>query len=228
MKISIITLFPELLKSALSHSILGRATEKGLVEFNVVDLRNFGIGRHKTVDDKPYGGGNGMILKVDVLTKAIESTINTNDDKVILLCPQGKVYNQELAEKLSKEQHIILVCGHYEGFDERIRDVVDLEISIGDYVLTGGEFPAMVIADSITRLIPGVLKEGSAEKESHGLSKNGRVLEGAQYTRPEDFEGKKVPSVYLAGDPKKIDEYKKESAINKTKFKRPDLLKSTT
>lgn len=227
MKISVITLFPDLMKIALAHSILGRAEEKGIVEFSIVDLRSFGKGKHKTVDDKPYGGGKGMILKVDVLADAINSTkLNSQKEKVILLCPQGRIFSQEYAEKMTMLDHIILVCGHYEGVDERIRDMVDLEISIGDYVLTGGEFPAMVVADSITRLLPGALSEGSAKNESLALIEAGRILEGPQYTRPENYNNVKVPDVYLSGDPKKIDLYKMEKALKKTQIKRPDLLKS--
>ena len=227
MRISIITLFPDLMSTALSHSILGRAQKKGSVEFNIVDLRQFGIGTHKTVDDKPYGGGKGMVLKVDVLDRAIQNTkLNIKGEKTVLLCPQGEVYSQEMAENLSKLSHIILVCGHYEGFDERVRSIVDAELSIGDYVLTGGEFPAMIVADSITRLLPGSLSEGSAESESHSETSYGRILEGPQYTRPEKYNGEKVPDVYLSGNPLKIAEYKENQAKEKTIRKRPDLLKS--
>ena len=226
MKISIITLFPEVFESQLNYSILKRAQEKGLVEFKIINHRDFGIGNHKTVDDKPYGGGAGMVLRVDVLAHAIRSAkSNEKDEKVILLCPQGKVLKQEIAEDLSRLSHIILVCGHYEGFDERIRDLVDMELSIGDFVMTGGEIAALSIIDSVTRLIPGVLKDKMATKnESLSLSNGTRILEGPQFTRPEEFEGKKVPSVMLSGDPKKINEYKNEKAIEKTLKKRPDLI----
>lgn len=226
MKISIITLFPSLFESILNHSILKRAQEKGLIEYNLVDHRNFGIGPHKIVDDKPYGGGTGMVFRVDVLARAIESTRTGIDgEKVVLLCPQGKVYSQKIAEDFSKLSHLILVCGHYEGFDERIRALVDLEISIGDYVLTGGEIPALLVIDSITRLVPGVLKDPDATKyESHSEIDGKRQLEGPQYTRPEDFNGIKVPEVFLSGDPKKIAEFKNKEALQKTKDRRPDLI----
>ncbi len=226
MKISIITLFPSLFESILNHSILKRAQEKGLIEYNLVDHRNFGIGPHKIVDDKPYGGGTGMVFRVDVLARAIESTKTGIDgEKVVLLCPQGKVYSQKIAEDFSKLSHLILVCGHYEGFDERIRALVDLEISIGDYVLTGGEIPALLVIDSITRLVPGVLKDPDATRyESHSEIDGKRQLEGPQYTRPEDFNGIKVPEVFLSGDPKKIAEFKNKEALQKTKDRRPDLI----
>lgn len=229
MKFSIITLFPEQILNNINYSILKRAQGKKLVEFNIVDHRKFGIGAHKTVDDKAYGGGAGMVLRVDVLKKAIdEAKLGIESEKVILLCPQGKVYSQSDAEKYSKIDHLILVCGHYEGFDERIRDYVDEEVSIGDYVLTGGELPACVIIDSITRLLPGVLKDESATKlESHSKISGKRILEGEQYTRPEVFLKKKVPRVFLSGDPKKILEFKNKTAISKTRSKRPDLLKTT-
>ncbi|MDO8270244.1 MAG: tRNA (guanosine(37)-N1)-methyltransferase TrmD [Candidatus Levybacteria bacterium] len=226
MKISVITLFPELFKETLNYSILKRAQEKGLITFNVVNHRDFGIGRHKIVDDRPYGGGVGMVLRSDVLLEAIKKTKeNIEGEVVILMDPQGMVYSQKIAEELTKFSHIILVCGHYEGFDERIREFVDMEISLGDFVLTGGEIPAMAIIDSITRLIPGVLKDITATKfESHSEAEGKRILEGPSYTRPEIFEKIKVPQVLLSGDPKKIAQYKKEESIKKTKKNRPDLL----
>jgi tRNA (guanine37-N1)-methyltransferase len=226
MTISIITLFPEIVKTTLNYSILKRAQGKGKVEYNIIDHRQFGIGTHKTVDDKPYGGGVGMVLRVDVLKKAIEkSKKNIKGEKVVLLCPQGEVFSQKRAEDFSKLEHLILVCGHYEGFDERIRDYVDFEISIGDYILTGGEYPALVIADCVTRLIPGVLKNEEATKiETHSEVEGKRILEAPSYTRPEEFEGRKVPQVYLSGNPKKIEEYKLKKSVEKTMEKRPDLL----
>jgi tRNA (guanine37-N1)-methyltransferase len=229
MKITIITLFPEVFANVLNHSILKRAQQKGLVEFKIVNHRRFGIGKHKIVDDKPYGGGAGMVLRVDVLKKAIDSArLNIPNEKVILLDPQGTKYKQETAENLSKLSHIILVCGHYEGFDERIRKFADFEISIGDYILTGGEIPAMVIIDSITRLIPGVLKDSTATKnESFSEASGLRILEGEQYTRPEEFEGAKVPKEFLSGDPKKLNLKKQESAKKRTIERRPELLKTT-
>lgn len=229
MKITIITLFPEVFENVLNHSILKRAKEKGLVEFKIVNHRDFGIGNHKVVDDKLYGGGAGMLLRVDVLKNAIDSArLNIPNEKVVLLDPQGEKYKQETAENLSNLSHIILVCGHYEGFDERIRKFVDYEISIGDYVVTGGEIPAMVILDSITRLVPGVLKDVTATKnESFSETLGLRILEGEQYTRPEDFEGAKVPKEFLSGDPKQISLKKEESAKQRTRERRPELLKTT-
>lgn len=227
MKISIITLFPEVFQPIINSSILKRAQEKGKVEFNIVNHREFGLGRHKIVDDKPYGGGVGMVLRVDVLSKAI-SAVKTgiNGEKVFLLDPQGEVYRQETAEQFSKLNHMILVCGHYEGFDERIRSQVDGEISVGDYVLTGGEIPAMAIIDSVTRLLPGVLKDETATiSESHSLVDGVRILEGPSYTRPEVFDNMRVPEALLSGDPKKIGSFKKEQALNMTQKRRPDLLK---
>lgn len=225
MKISVVTLFPEVFTDILNHSIVKRAQEKGLIEFNLVDHRKFGIGPHKIVDDKPYGGGAGMVFRPDVLYEAINSArIGTPDEKIILLCPQGEVYSQKHAEELSTLSHIILACGHYEGFDERTRQLVDIELSIGDFVLTGGEIPAMAIIDSVTRLIPGVLKDPTATvNESHSEIDGKRMLEGPQYTRPEVFREMKVPDVFLSGDPKKIDAFKKEEALKKTVVRRPDL-----
>lgn len=230
MKISVITLFPEQLKNALSYSILKRAQEKGIVEFNIIDHRKFGQGTHKTVDDRPYGGGAGMVLKIDVLKKAIDSArLNISGEKVILLDPQGEKYTQTIAENLTAYSHLILVCGHYEGFDERIREFIDMEISLGDFVLTGGEIPAIAIIDSVTRLLPNVLKDPSATKNESFSEKDGqRLLEGPQYTRPEVFEGLKVPEVFLSGDPKKIEEFKKSKALETTKLKRDDLLTPKT
>lgn len=228
MKISVITLFPEVFENIINSSILKRAQEKGLVEFNIINHRNFGIGRHKIVDDRPYGGGAGMVLKPDVLLDAINSSKKGIEGEIVVLMePQGEVYNQQIAEDFVSLSHIILVCGHYEGFDERIRPFIDREISIGDFVMTGGEIPAMAIIDSVTRLIPGVLKDATAtQKESHSMGDEGRILEGPSYTRPEVFEGKSVPDVLLSGDPKKISQFKKEEAVKVTREKRPDLIKS--
>lgn len=228
MRISVITLFPEIFPPILGHSILKRAQEKGLIEYVVINHRDFGIGPHKVVDDRPYGGGAGMVLRVDVMEKAITAAKQgIQGEVVILLDPKGTPYTQEVAEDLSKLEHIVLVSGHYEGFDERIRDLVDMEISIGDYVLTGGEIPAMVILDSVTRLIPGVLKDETATKfESHSKSGMDRILEGPHYTRPDEYNGKKVPQELLSGDPKIVEKFRKEEAQKMTKSRRPDLLKS--
>ena len=235
MKISIITLFPDMFESVLNTSILKRAQQKGLVEYELINLRDFGTGSHQIVDDSPYGGGAGMVLKADILAEAVRSVIPSavegslhvgRDDKyakVILTSASGTTYTQQKARALTSEKHIIIICGHYEGVDQRFIDnYVDEEISIGDYVLTGGELPAMILADSITRLISGVLeKEGATENESH---ENG-LLEHPHYTRPEEFEGIKVPEILVSGNHKKIAEWRQEQSIEKTKKVRPDLLK---
>ena len=233
MKISIITLFPETLDPILNTSILKRAQAKGKVTFELINLRDFGEGKHKVVDDRPYGGGAGMILRADILTKALNS-ITIRDAAVqyyvILTSASGKTYKQITAQRLSKLDHLIIVCGHYEGVDQRFIDkYVDEEISIGDYVLTGGEIPAMVIVDSVTRLIPGVLKKPEAtQNESFSMNHEPstmNLLEGPQYTRPENFEGKRVPEVLLSGNHEKIEKWRKEKSLEKTRQTRPDLLK---
>lgn len=219
MKIDILTLFPDFFLNFTKDSIIKNAIEKGLVEINVVDFREYSKEKNKKVDDTPYGGGSGMVLMCQPIFDAIES-IRTKDSKVIMLTPDGKTYKQSMAYDLSKEKHLILLCGHYEGFDERIRSIVDLEISIGDYILTGGEYPAMVVADSIIRLIPGVIEE-----ESHLIdSFNEDLLDYETYTKPQNFRGMEVPNVLLSGNHQKIDEFRKNSRYNRTKERRPDLL----
>ena len=221
MKLSIITLFPEVFHPILNSSILKRAQEKGLVNFKLINLRDFGEGKHQQVDDRPYGGGAGMVLRADILTKAVHKV---RSHKIILMSASGKPYKQTKAREFSKLKHLIIVCGHYEGIDQRFIDkYVDEEISIGDYVLTGGEVPAMVIIDSITRLIPGVLQKPEAiinESFSEGL------LEYPQYTRPEEFEGEKVPEVLLSGNHAEIKKWRSQKSLEKTKKIRPDLLKT--
>ena len=219
MKIDILTLFPEMFINFDKESIIKRAIDKGIVEINIIDFRTFSKEKNNKVDDTPYGGGSGMVLMCQPIYDAIES-IRTADSKVIMLTPDGKVYNQKTAYDLSKEKHLILLCGHYEGFDERIRNIVDLEISIGDYVLTGGEYPAMVVADSIIRLVPGVINEDSHLIDSF----NDNLLDYETYTKPADFRGMKVPDVLISGNHKKIDEFRKNSRYNRTKDRRPDLL----
>ncbi len=219
MKIDILTLFPEMFTSVFQESIMKRALDRKLVEINIINFRDFSQDIHHKVDDTPYGGGNGMVLMCQPIYDCIES-IKTENSTVIMLTPDGKKYEQKMAYDLSKEKHLIFLCGHYEGFDERIRKIVDLEISIGDYVLTGGEIPAMVLADSIIRLIPGVIEE-----ESHLVdSFNDQLLDYETYTKPEDFRGMKVPEVLLSGNHQKIDEFRKNSRYNRTKERRPDLL----
>lgn len=219
MKFSIITLFPEVFEPTLNSSILKRAQEKGLVEFELINLRHFGEGRHQVVDDKPYGGGVGMVLKADVLAEALKSI--KKYDKVILTSASGVPYKQARAQELSKLDHIVIVCGHYEGIDQRFIDkYVDEEICIGDFVLTGGEVPAMTIIDSVTRLIPDVLKPEATKNESFSAN----LLEHPQYTRPEKFEGTKVPEVLLSGNHGEVDKWRADESLKKTKKIRPDML----
>lgn len=219
MKITIITLFPAVFEPILNSSILKRAQNKGKVEFELINLRDFGEGKHQVVDDRPYGGGAGMVLKADILAKALSSVVK---GKIILFSASGKPYKQAMARELSKLDHIILICGHYEGVDQRFIDkYVDEEISIGDYVLTGGEIPAMIIVDSIVRLLPGVLEKPEATK-NESFSEN--LLEGPQYTRPEEFEGEKVPQVLLSGNHAEISKWRKQKSLEKTRKVRPDLL----
>lgn len=229
MKISILTLFPEMFEGPFTYSILKRAQEKNLVEIAFVNIRDFGEGKHKMVDDTPYGGGVGMVMKVDVLHKAIEHTKNkkasdTFKQKVILLTASGKKFKQPLAEQFSTLDHLILICGHYEGIDDRIKHYIDEEISIGDYVLTGGELPGMLITDAVVRLIPGVLPEGAADDESFAVVDNQTVLEYPHYTHPRSYDGHDVPEVLLSGDHAKIKSWKKQKALEKTERVRPDLL----
>ena len=221
MKFDVLTLFPEMF-DVLNNSIIGRAREKNLVEINLINIRDFSKDKHKKVDDTPYGGGAGMVMKADVVYDAYKSIENRENAKVIYMSPQGKTLNQKKVEEFSKENHLIVLCGHYEGIDQRVIDkIVDEEISIGDYVLTGGEIPAMVLIDSVSRYKDGVLSKESIEEESFS---NG-LLEYPQYTRPEIFEGIKVPEVLLSGNHQNIDKWRLEKSIEITKLKRPDLLK---
>lgn len=221
MKITFITLFPEIFPTFLNFSILKRAQQKGLVKFEVVNLRQFGKGVHKSVDDRPYGGGTGMILRPDVLSAALAKT-KTNNSKIILTSASGIPFKQNNARTLSEEKDLIIICGHYEGIDQRFIDkYVDEEISIGDYVLTGGELPALVIADSITRLLPGVLeKEEATIQESF----ESHLLENPHFTRPSVFEGLQVPKVLSSGNHQQIKDWRVKKALEITKLKRPDLL----
>ena len=219
-RIDILTLFPSMFDGFLNESIINRAIKRKLVQINVINFRDYTLDPHGKVDDTPYGGGAGMVLTPQPIFDAVED-LKTENTKVILLTPDGKTYNQEMAYSYSKEEHIILISGHYEGFDERIRTLADSEISIGDYVLTGGEIPSMVITDSITRLIDGVI-----EKESHEYdSFNNNLLDYPTYTKPRDFRGMKVPDVLTSGNHKEIEKYRLEQQIKRTKERRPDLLK---
>ena len=220
MKFDILTLFPEMF-DGLNKSIIGKAIEKELVDINIINIRDFSKDKHKKVDDTPYGGGAGMVLRPDVVYDAYKS-IKSNNAKVIYLSPKGKTLNQEKVKSLAKENHIILLCGHYEGIDQRVLDeIVDEEISIGDYVLTGGEIPAMVLIDSVSRYVDGVITKESVEEESFS---NG-LLEYPQYTRPEMFLDKKVPEVLLSGHHENIRKWREEESLKITRSKRPDLLK---
>ena len=220
MKFNVLTLFPEMF-SSLDESIIGRGKEKGLININLINIRDFSKNKHKKVDDTPYGGGAGMVIEPTVVYDAYCSVKEPNA-KVIYMSPQGKTLNQQMVQDLAKEENIILLCGHYEGIDQRVIDeIVDEEISIGDYVLTGGELPAMVLIDSVSRYVAGVLKEDSIQEESFT---NG-LLEYPQYTRPEVFLGKRVPEVLLSGHHENIKEWRRNQSIINTYLKRPDLLK---
>ena len=220
MKIDILTLFPEMF-SPLKESIIKRAVENKKVEINIINIRSFASAPHYKCDDEPFGGGAGMVMICEPIFKAIES-INTPDSKIIYLSPRGKVFNQKMAQDYSKLNHIILLCGHYEGIDQRIIDYFNIEeISIGDYILTGGELPAMVLADSVVRLIPGVLSDGSTVEES--FSNN--LLEYNQYTRPAVYRDMAVPDILLSGNHKKIEEFRHNQSLEITQKNRPDLLK---
>ncbi len=222
LKITILTLFPEVIEPYLSTSIPKRAREKGLVEYQIVNIRDFGEGPHQIVDDKPFGGGAGMVFKADIMAKALQES-GYKGTRVILTTPSGTPYNQNKAQELSKLEEIAIICGHYEGIDQRFIDkYVTDEISVGDYVLSGGELPALTITDSIVRLIPGVLnKEVSHLKESFSDG----LLEHPHYTRPSDWEGNKVPEVLLSGNHQEIEKWKKEKSLEKTAKARPELLK---
>ena len=219
MRIDILTLFPSMFDGFLNESIIKRAIDKKKVEINVINFRDYSLDPHHKVDDTPYGGGAGMVLTLQPIMDAVDD-LKDDDTKVILLTPDGKTYNQKMAYSLSCEKHLIIICGHYEGFDDRIRSIVDIELSIGDYVLTGGEIPSMVITDSITRLIDGVI-----DKESHlNDSFNNNLLDYPTYTKPRVYRGMEVPEVLLNGNHKEIDEYRKKEALKRTMEKRPDLL----
>lgn len=219
MKFDVLTLFPEMFET-MKQSIFGKAMEKGIITMNTVNIRDFSKDKHKKVDDTPYGGGAGMVMMPDVVYSAYQS-IEAKDAKVIYMSPQGKTLSQKKIEELAKQDHLIILCGHYEGIDQRVLDkIVDEEISIGDYVLTGGEIPAMVLMDSVSRYVEGVLKQDSIKEESFT---NG-LLEYPQYTRPETFEGQKVPEILLTGHHENIEKWRKEQSLKITKQKRPDLL----
>jgi tRNA (guanine37-N1)-methyltransferase len=220
MRIDILTLFPDMFESPLGASIIGRAQSQGLIEIGLTDIRSFATDRHKTVDDTPYGGGPGMVMKAPPVVEAIEA-VRSTESRVVLMSPQGRVFNQSTARALSACPHLILVCGHYEGIDDRVRElVIDDELSIGDYVLTGGELPAMVVTDAVARLLPGVLgDDASSADESHSDG----LLEYPQYTRPPEFRGLGVPSVLLSGNHGHVALWRRYMSLIRTAQNRPDL-----
>lgn len=220
MKIDILSLFPEMFEGFLHTSIIKRAIEKGVVEIHVHDFREFAHDRHKSVDDTPYGGGQGMVLMCQPLLDCLKTVVD-KDALVILMSPQGQTFSQKMAVDLTNEKHLIIICGHYEGFDERIRDYVDMEISIGDYVLTGGELSSMVITDAVTRLLHGAIREASHEDDSFS---NG-LLEYPQYTKPAEYDGAKVPEVLLSGHHENIRKWRLKQSLKRTYLRRPDLLR---
>lgn len=219
MKIDILTLFPEMFEGIFSQSIIKRAILDKKVEINLHNFRDYSKDPHHKVDDTPYGGGSGMVLTCQPIFDCVDA-LKEDNSLVILMTPDGTPYKQQMAYDLSKKKHLIIICGHYEGFDERIRSLCDLEISIGDYVLTGGELASMVLTDSIVRLIPGVIETSSHQNDSF----NNNLLDYPTYTKPRNFRGMEVPSVLVNGDHKKIEEYRKEESIKRTKERRPDLL----
>ena len=222
MKIDVLTLFPEMFSGVLNTSILKKAAEKDVVSYRVENFREYSTNKHSNVDDYPYGGGAGMVLTPQPIFDAVEKLTSTSKPRVILMCPQGERFNQRKAEELSKEDHLVFVCGHYEGYDERIREsLITDEISIGDFVLTGGELASMVVIDSVVRLLPGVLgKEASHEQDSFSTG----LLEHPHYTRPAEFRGMKVPDVLLSGNHEKIKEWRRRETLRRTWQRRPDLL----
>lgn len=219
MRIDILTLFPDMFKNVFEESIVKKAQELGKLEINIVNFRDYTDDPHKKVDDTPYGGGAGMVLTCQPIFDCVNA-LKTDETKVILLTPDGVLYKQKQAYDLSKEKHLIIISGHYEGFDERIRSICDLEISIGDYVLTGGEIASMVLVDSIARLIPGVITEESHINDSF----NDNLLDYPTYTKPRIYNGMEVPEVLLSGDHKKIKEYREQESLKRTLERRPDLL----
>ncbi len=221
MKIDILTLFPEMFEGFINTSIIKRAIEKEIIQVNLINFRDYSPLNNKQVDDTPYGGGAGMILRCEPIFECLDS-IDTEDAYIILLSPEGTKYKQDVAKRLKEHKHLIIICGHYEGFDERIKTRVDEVISIGDYILTGGEIPAMAITDSVARLLPGVITKASLDDESF----NDNLLDYPTYTKPAEYRGLKVPDVLVSGNHKLINEYRKNMKIEKTKALRPDLMEN--
>lgn len=222
MKIDYLTLFPEMFEGVLNHSILKRAQDKGIINVNTINFRDYAVNKHNQVDDYPFGGGQGMVLKPEPVFNAMKDIQHNDETRVILMCPQGRPFTQKIAQELSSTEHIVFICGHYEGYDERIREhLVTDEISMGDYVLTGGELPAMTMTDAIVRLIPGVL--GNQQSHQDDSFSNG-LLEFPQYTRPREFQGMTVPDVLLSGNHAHIEKWRHKQKLIRTYLKRPDLL----
>ena len=226
MRFHVLTLFPDMIRDGFQTSITGRAVEKGLLSVNAVNIRDFSVNKHNRVDDYPYGGGAGMVMQAEPVCRAYESVVSglssEKKPRVLYMTPQGKVFNQRMAEEFSREEELVFLCGHYEGIDERVlEEIVTVEVSIGDYVLTGGELPALVIMDAISRLLDGVLHNGeSAEFDSF----HDNLLEYPQYSRPEEWRGKKVPAILLSGHHANVEKWRREQSLIRTKERRPDLL----
>lgn len=226
MKIDVLTLFPEMIKGPMSHSIMKRAQERDLIDINIINFRDYGQGKHKLVDDIPYGGGAGMLLKPEPLFEAMDDiqANTTTKPRVILMDPAGRPFTQSVAEELAEEEHLVFICGHYEGYDERIRTLVTDEISLGDYVLTGGELASLVMIDATVRLLPEVLGNNeSALLDSHSSG----LLEHPHYTRPAEYRGMVVPEVLRNGNHKLIDEWRRKESLKRTFLRRPDMLKNS-
>ena len=226
MRVAIVTLFPELFVPFFETSFVGKATQRGLIHLETVPLRDFGLGRHRSVDDTPYGGGSGMVIRVDCVVQAILAAEQRLGGRArrILMTPQGAPYDPRRARGLAREARIVLVCGRYEGFDERVRDFVDEEVSLGDFVLTGGEIPAMAVIEACIRFRPGVLGNDHSTAEESFSDELGGGLEYPQYTRPAEYEGKLVPEILLSGDHARIDEWRREQSEQRTAARRPDLV----
>ncbi|KXS45481.1 MAG: tRNA (guanine37-N1)-methyltransferase [Candidatus Frackibacter sp. T328-2] len=220
-KFDILSIFPEIFNGPLNESILKKAQEKDLIDVKITDIRDFALNKHKNVDDYSYGGGAGMVMKPEPIFRAVEA-VKSRDSKTIFMSPQGKVFNQDIAKRLAEEEHLVILCGRYEGVDERVRkELIDEEISIGDYVLTGGEFPALVLIDAVARMVPGVLgTEESAIEDSFYQG----ILDYPHYTRPREFRGLEVPEILLSGNHQKIAEWRQKEALKRTIIRRPDLL----
>ncbi|MFZ5943759.1 MAG: tRNA (guanosine(37)-N1)-methyltransferase TrmD [Bacillota bacterium] len=227
MEIKIFTIFPEMFTSPFDASILAKARKKGLLDIELINFRDYAHNKHNTVDDYPFGGGAGMVLKPEPIVLALEDNLNLSDlhQEVILMSPQGERFSQEMAKELAQKEKLAFICGHYEGFDERIRSFVTKEYSIGDYVLTGGELPAMVIIDAVARLIPGVIKESESYEEDSFYS---GLIEYPQYTRPRVFRGMEVPEVLLSGNHENIRKWRRKESLRRTLERRPDLLQKFT